>query len=390
MWKLQVDHIVELNDIQPAGGHVGGDQRLQGAGAKLQQHLFPRTLGEIPVEGQRVDARLAESLGQLIGTLPGAAEDQRRRIAFHLDQVFDQGLLAIAIHRIDPLLYLGRRGVAGCHLDKHGIPQQDAAQGEQVVIAGGGEQQGLALGWYLFQQRLDLIHKAHVEHAVRLVEHQMTELREAESPLAQVIEQPARGGDQDIYLVSQRFHLGGDTHPTVDQGAGETRTLTIAFHAALYLHRQLAGRHQHQGSDRAGRFILRVLHQPLKQRQHEGSRLAGTCLGTRQQIAARQYARDGAGLNGGRLGIAELAQGLLQAGGEGQFGEGGKGQSRGHRGTNIGSRRWPRREGCCGRGHEQNRMMAVMVTEAPCRAEDGKECAKDAERAGPGSSCRWR
>ncbi|MNG93838.1 hypothetical protein D3C79_528210 [compost metagenome] len=98
------------------------------------------------MEGEGVDASLAEPLGQLIGPLAGAAEDQRRRPALHLEQVLHQCQLAIAVHRIDPLLHLRRRGVAGCHFDKLGVAQQHTAQGKQVVIAGGGEQQGLAIG----------------------------------------------------------------------------------------------------------------------------------------------------------------------------------------------------------------------------------------------------
>ncbi len=129
--------MVEVADIEAAGRHVGGHQRLQGAGAKLQQHLLPRALRQIAVEGERIDARLAELLGQLVGPLAGAAEDQGRSPALHGQHVFDQRQLAIPIHRIDPLFHLGRRGVARCHLDKRGVTQQHLAQGKQVVIAGG-------------------------------------------------------------------------------------------------------------------------------------------------------------------------------------------------------------------------------------------------------------
>ncbi len=53
--------------------------------------------------------------------------------------------------------------------------------------------------WILFEQRLDLVHKAHVEHPIRLVKHQMAEAIKAQGPLTQMVEQAARGGDQQIH-----------------------------------------------------------------------------------------------------------------------------------------------------------------------------------------------
>ena len=169
------------------------------------------------MEGERIDARLAELLGQLVGPLAGAAEDEHRGPALHLDQVLHQRQLALPIHRIDPLLHLGRRGVARCHFDQFRVTQQHLAQGKQVVIAGGRKQQGLAIRRDLLQQRLYLVHKAHVEHAVRLVEHQMAEALKAQGPLAQMVEQAARGGDEQIHPGLKRLHLGGDADPAIDR-----------------------------------------------------------------------------------------------------------------------------------------------------------------------------
>ncbi|MNB99090.1 hypothetical protein D3C75_463560 [compost metagenome] len=197
----------------------------------------------------------------------------------------------------------------------------------------------------MLQQRLYLVHKAHVEHAVRLVEHQMAEVPKAQGPLTQMVEQSTRGGDQQIHPVFQRLHLGGYADPAVHQGAGEIRALPVAHHALKDLHRQLAGRHQHQGADGAGRLALRLLHQLLQQRQHEGGGLAGAGLSPRQQIPPRQNDGDGAGLNGGWRGITQLTEGLLQTGREGQFGKGGNGHRApvwGYRGQGRdGSGLWP-------------------------------------------------
>ncbi len=257
--EFEVNHVVEIRDIEAAGRHVGGDQRLQGAGAKLQQHLLPCALRQIAVEGQRIDARLAKLLGQFVGPLAGAAEDEGRCPPLHFQHMFDQCQLAIAVHGIDPLLHLGCRGVARCNLDKCRVAQQHFAQGKQVVVAGGGEEQGLAIRRDLFEQRLDLVHKAHVEHAVRLVKHQMAQVFQTQRPLPQMVEQTARGGDQQIHPGLKRLYLRRDAHPAIDLRAGETGALPVARHTLGDLHRQLAGRHQHQRADRARGLCLWLL-----------------------------------------------------------------------------------------------------------------------------------
>ena len=77
------------------------------------------------------------------------------------------------------------------------------------------------------------------------------------------------------------------------------------------LGRQFARRHQNQGRV-AARDAPGSGSQPLEQRQRERSRLAGAGLGRGQQVATFEYHRDGAMLDRGRLGIAELPTACLQ------------------------------------------------------------------------------
>ena len=80
----------------------------------------------------------------------------------------------------------------------------------------------------------------------------MAQAIQAQCPLTQMVEQTAWGGDQDIHPGLKRLHLRRNTHPAVDQRAGESCALPVARDTLGDLHRQLAGRHQHQRTDRAG------------------------------------------------------------------------------------------------------------------------------------------
>ena len=66
---------------------------------------------------------------------------------------------------------LGRR-IARRHLDRERVVQQAIGERADLVGEGGGEQQVLALLGQHREHPADVADEAHVEHAVRLVEHE--------------------------------------------------------------------------------------------------------------------------------------------------------------------------------------------------------------------------
>jgi hypothetical protein len=88
------------------------------------------------------------------------------------------------------------------------VVQQAVGQGLDLVGEGGREQQVLAL---LGQQRedlLDVADEAHVEHAVGFVQHQDLDAGEVDGLLGAVVEQAARGGDEDVDRFLRRVICG--------------------------------------------------------------------------------------------------------------------------------------------------------------------------------------
>lgn len=62
-------------DVNPASGHVSGDQCLGVTGCELFQGPGALALGSAPVDRDGVDAVPAKLAGQSIGTVPRAGED---------------------------------------------------------------------------------------------------------------------------------------------------------------------------------------------------------------------------------------------------------------------------------------------------------------------------
>ena len=186
-----------------------------------------------------------------------------------------------------------------------------------LVVERGREQQVLAL---LGQEREDLADvrdEAHVEHPVRLVEHEDLDLAEVGRLLADVVEQPARRRDEELDAGPELLELRLDRHAAVDAGDPERDVLAVALGHLLDLHAQLAGGREHERADGvAGRREARigVELEPFEDRQHECRGLAGAGLGGREEIAPFEDEGDRLGLDRRRGGVALLRDGSQEVG----------------------------------------------------------------------------
>ena len=73
-----VDDVGELVDVEAAGGDVGGDEQVGGAGAQPAHHPVALLLAHAAVQRLGAVAAAVERLGELVDLVAGAAEDDRR------------------------------------------------------------------------------------------------------------------------------------------------------------------------------------------------------------------------------------------------------------------------------------------------------------------------
>ena len=76
--KIVIDHVGDPFDVNAAGGHIGGHQDAILAFLESAQRLVALVLAAVAVNGRGLDAARAQFLGEAVGAVLGAGEDQER------------------------------------------------------------------------------------------------------------------------------------------------------------------------------------------------------------------------------------------------------------------------------------------------------------------------
>ena len=136
-----------------------------------------------------------------------------------------------------------------------------------------------------------------------------------DDPLVHEVQEPPGRRDEDVDSPLERLLLRPLPDAAEDDRVPEREVPAVGPKAVADLRRELARRRDHEDPDGppapgvVGGLLER---QPLEDRQRERRRLAGAGLGDPEQVAAGQHDGDGLRLDGRRLGVALLADGLKE------------------------------------------------------------------------------
>ena len=255
----------------------------------------------------------------------GAHKDNGALRALLLEKLGQQVILGLDGHREHKLVdgVGGRRGGRDLHAGRVAHKVGDLAHG--LLVERRREQQRLALGRRLAHNTADGGQKAHVEHAIGLVEHQHLDLVQVAGALLDQVDQTARRGDQDIAAVLECRGLRLVAHATHDGHGDMAGDVGDLARDLVDLLGELArgGDDEHHGATAValgllgaattvaaaalthglGRSdVLQIVHG----RQQKGGRLAGAGLGGGKQVAALEHHGDRAGLHGRRRRVAQV------------------------------------------------------------------------------------
>src|SRR5690606_40379566 len=117
------------------------------------------------------------------------------------------GALGVAGHLVGNLGDGIGRGVACGNLDLDRLVQIGTTQFADFVAEGSGKQQPLALRGQQPDNAVQVGQKAHVQHAVSLIQDQNADLAEVDGFLLDVVQQAARRGNQNLAASTQRVFL---------------------------------------------------------------------------------------------------------------------------------------------------------------------------------------
>ena len=144
----------------------------------------------------------------------------------------------------------GRRGFP-LEIDRHRIVQHLARERHDRRRHRRAEEQRLSFRRDVLEHALDVGKKAHVEHAVGFVEHEMFDLVELRVRLLEVIEQAARRGDDDVDARAERVLLRAHADAAEDRRAGDRRVHGDFLELFDDLRRELARRRHDERARRA-------------------------------------------------------------------------------------------------------------------------------------------
>ena len=154
------------------------------------------------------------------------------------------------------------------------------------------------------------MYEAHVEHGVRLVEHEILQLAEVDKALVDQVEQSSWSGHHDVHTTLERGHLFALLHTTKNHRMGDGEVGRIVPNALADLGRQFACGAQYQSPNGAAAISLWLSIEPVEHGQRKRCCLSGSGLGHTQNVTSIEDVRNGLSLNGGRGLVAKWNEGL--------------------------------------------------------------------------------
>ena len=277
--QVGMDDEVEARQVDTAGGDVGRDADAGAAVAHGLQGVRPLVLSQFARERHDVEVAVVEACRQVI--------DRRARRAEHDSilgiveaQGVDDGVLAIgrrdeqrAVLDVGVLLFFRLRR------DAHRVALVALGElGDAGGYRGGEHQRAPALGSG-FENELEVLAEAEVEHLVGLVEHGDAQFGHVERAAADVVADAARRADDDMGASLQRPALVADVHAADAGGDHRPGHLVEPFQLPLDLDGEFARRRDDEGQRRAGATdALAVIQERRRHGDAEGNGLAGTRL----------------------------------------------------------------------------------------------------------------
>ena len=314
-----VDDVADPLDVEAAGRDVGGDEDVELAGLELVDGALALHLRDVAVDGHRGVAAGAQLLGERLGLVLGADEDD------HALEVLD---LEDAGEGVD-LLRVGHDQVAlGDRGDRRGLVLDgDLDRVLEVLLRDAADLRAASSRRTARRACLSGVSARIVSTSSAKPIFSISSAssrtrkrssREVEGALLEVVHDAAGRADDDVHAAAQRRELHAVALAAVDrQHVHALHVGGVLLEGLRDLERELAGR----GQDEGLRRLLGEV-ESRQDRQRERGRLAGAGLGEADDVAALEERRDGRRLDLRRGLVAHVGQRLEDLGREAEVGEG--------------------------------------------------------------------
>ena len=299
--KIVVHHVRDAVHVNAARRDVRRHQHPHHAFLEILQRAQPLVLRAVRVQRRTAHALLLQLPRQPVGGVLHPRENQHHVHLRVLQQMQQQRRLQMLRHFIEKLRHrLGGIG-APANLDDFWRVLKFVRQRFDLLGQGRREHQRLPLLRQGLHDAPDVRQKTHVQHPVRLVEHEIFQLRKIGGALAHQVQQPAGARHNHVRARPQGADLRLFPDAAKHRRHRQRQVLRVSPDVFLDLHHQFARRRDHQHLCSPPRARLR--RELGENRQRERRRLARARLRDADEVVAREDRRDGGGLDRRRLGV---------------------------------------------------------------------------------------
>ena len=320
--QIEVDDMADTRHVNTTRCNVSRHQHLGAAFAQALQCTVTLTLLHIAMQRIRSKAAFCQQIRNLFGAALGRSKHDGLGHLHSAQQGVEQTIFVIhVVSKQQTLLDLGFLHGHSRNFNALCVTRQFACQVAHHAVERRREQQGLTLFRAACGNRLDVIDKAHVQHAVGFIQHQHFQAREINLAALQMVNQAAGGSHHHINRLAQTLELQAIRRATHQTGGAKAAHVLAIGHGSFFnLQRQFAGRRQHQHA-RAHALAGRFGQQALDRRQQERCGLAAAGIRRHQQVAAGQRGRNRLHLNRCGVFVASGQNGFKDKGVKTQFGK---------------------------------------------------------------------
>lgn len=302
---IEVDHVVDIRDIESAGSDVRGNEELELAGAEVGHDAIALALAEVAVDSAGRDAGGVELGCQTIHTDLRATEDERTAEAFGFVEVTEgEELFAVRDFAVELLDTIGGAVIGGDSdaLSVSHVPVDDAAD---AFGHGCAEEARLAVLRRDAKDVVDVMGEADIEHLVCFVEDGEAHVSEGECAALDVVNNAARGANDDVDATFEGNEVGLDTSSADEAEGAEPVEAAEMFDDIADLLGEFARWDEDDGLHGVLRWIDGV-----GEGQAERDGLAGASLSEADHVRTIEEMGEGGCLDGGGGGVSEGGDGI--------------------------------------------------------------------------------
>ncbi len=305
---VKVDDVADVGYVETACGDISRDQYFGTARLKRVESTLALRLRFVAVNGFAGKTRFVERVTQTLCPVFGFAKHQHALKRFVAEHVGEQFYFVGFVGGGNHVLFDVVASLTFDHTDCDGVMHHFADQAMDRRGHGSAKKQVLT-GWGAeTDDTFDIGQKAHIAHAIGLIEYQYVDGVESQYILLQQVFEPTRCTYDDMRTTADRLYLAVYAHTADDDCAVETQVTRKSFELIVDLGREFA-----RWRDDQDRKICRVTHEFLDSRYQKRGGFAGTGVCETQDVAALEYTRDCLVLDGAWRHVAFAGNVVLES-----------------------------------------------------------------------------